>query len=153
MISKQRVKEMAIELELELNEWGEDGYWFRQDSAMIHISFSIINNKNKTEMVEVWCPVVRGARIDQTLMRKLLRLNSELNFGAFGLLDDDTITYQYSILGGNHMDSAEFKNAISMVAFISDEYDNKIVSTHGGTPSMEYVMEIIRKEEGHSLEW
>ena len=104
-------------------------------------------------MVEVWCPVVRGARIDQTLMRKLLRLNSELNFGAFGLLDDDTITYQYSILGGNHMDSAEFKNAISMVAFISDEYDNKIVSTHGGTPSMEYVMEIIRKEEGHSLEW
>ena len=51
--------------------------------------------------VECISNVVTGARINEELMRFLLRKNAELHFGAFGLLFDDTITFSHSISGKN----------------------------------------------------
>ncbi len=81
--------------------------------------------------VEFTSNVVVGAKIDENLMKFLLRKNAELHFGAFGLLFDDTITFAYSIAASN-LDENEFVNALNSVAYISDYYDDEIVTIAGG---------------------
>jgi len=116
------------------------------------INFPIIDDNLKTEMVSIFSIVVRNVRVDNVLMSKLLNLNARMSFGAFAI-EDDMVIYKYNLLGGEHIDEDEFFNALLMVAIISDEYDNKIISTHGGITAVDFVIEHIRKEEGKSLSW
>lgn len=81
--------------------------------------------------VEFTSNVVVGSKLDDELMKFLLRKNAELHFGAFGLLFDDTITFAYSIAASN-LDENEFVNALNSVAYIADYYDDEIVTIAGG---------------------
>lgn len=146
--SREKIKQFAQARGVELNENGEDEFWVREGSSIVHIEFSRFGNND--EMVSVFSVVVRNVRVDSTLMTKLLRLNAEFNFGAFGLFEE-MIIFKYSLLGGNHIDIDEFFNALAMVATIADEYDNKIISTNGGVTGVDFIREAIRKEEGNNI--
>ncbi len=82
-------------------------------------------------MVECTAHVVAGATITEDLMKYLLRKNSEMHLGGFGLLFDDTIVYSNSITG-THLDRNELIVLVASVAIISDHYDDEIVSMAGG---------------------
>jgi hypothetical protein len=97
--------------------------------------------KNET-CVECISHVVSGAKINVDLMRYLLRKNSELHFGAFGLMFDDTITFSHSITGTN-LDDNELITTLNSVAVISDFYDDKIVELAGGKRAIDMQNEFV----------
>lgn len=150
--TRTKIMKFAQNRKVELDNWGETGFMVREGSTFVHIDFSIVNDETKDVMVSFYSPVVRGVRVDNILMSKLLKLNSELNFGAFALIDD-LVLLKYNILGGDHMNEEEFYNALAMVAIVSDEYDNKIIATHGGVTAVDFIMDIIREKEGRSIDW
>lgn len=82
-------------------------------------------------VVECMATVVNGADINSELMHFLLRKNSEMHFGAFGLLFDDTIVFQHSLAASN-LDDNELITALNAVAIIADYYDDEIVKMAGG---------------------
>ena len=59
-----------------------------------------------------------------------------MKFGAFGLLFDDTITFQHSILA-NEFSEIDLKSSINAVASVSDYYDDIIVEKSGGKRALE----------------
>lgn len=150
--AKSRIRSFAANRKIELNNWGDDGFWLIEGSTIVYITFDIINESTKKEMVSFTSLVVREVRVDSTLMSKLLKLNVKINFGAFGL-EDDVVFFKYSLLGNDHIDEAEFFNALSMVALIADEYDNKIIATHGGMNGVDYIREQIAADEGKESYW
>jgi hypothetical protein len=66
------------------------------------------------------------------LLQFLLRKNAEIHFGAFGILFDNTIIFQYSIAGTN-VDDNELLTSINAVAIISSHYSKEILSLGGGS--------------------
>ncbi len=90
--------------------------------------------------VEIVSNVVTGANITPELMKFLLHKNSEIHFGAFGLLFDDTITFQHSITGTN-LDKNEFETSLKAVAIISDYYDDEIINMAGGKRAIDLLSE------------
>ena len=82
-------------------------------------------------VVESFAYVVQDPRIDENLLRFLLRENAMMHFGAFGLTFDGTIIFSHSLAGAN-LDENEFVSSIKSVAKISDYYDERIVQMAGG---------------------
>jgi hypothetical protein len=82
-------------------------------------------------VVECMSNVVSGAEINQELLQFLLRKNSEMHFGSFGLLFDNTIVFQHSLAASN-LDDNELITALNAVAIIADYYDDEIVEMAGG---------------------
>lgn len=107
-----------------------DGSW-----AIPHGSTSVmvvVRAYTETDtIVELLAQCVTGATITGDLATWLLRKNSELHFGGFGLLFDDTIVFTYA-LPGNSLTADELESAITSVAVIADHYDDEIVTMGGG---------------------
>jgi len=87
-------------------------------------------------VVESFAYVVQEAKIDDNLMRFLLRENAMMHFGAFGLAFDGTIIFSHSLAGAN-LDENEFVSSIKSVAKIADYYDERIVQMAGGMTARE----------------
>lgn len=92
-------------------------------------------------VVEFVATVVSGAKIDIDLMHFLLKKNSELHLGGFGLLFDNTIVYQHS-LSGKHTAENEFADALNAVAAIADYYDDEIIKIAGGKRACDLEIDI-----------
>ena len=91
--------------------------------------------ENET-IVEFVSNIVYDANQSMDLLQFLLRKNSELHFGAFGMLFDGTITFSYSLSGSN-LDENEFVTALDSVAIIADYYDDEIIAMAGGKRFMD----------------
>jgi hypothetical protein len=87
-------------------------------------------------VIDLISHVVKDANVDDNLKNFLLRANSELKFGAFGLLFDDTITFQHSILA-NDFSEVDLKSSINAVASVADYYDDIIVEKAGGKRALD----------------
>jgi len=87
-------------------------------------------------VIDLISHVVKDANVDDRLKNFLLRANSELKFGAFGLLFDDTITFQHSILA-NDFSEVDLKSSINAVASVADYYDDIIVEKSGGKRALD----------------
>lgn len=86
--------------------------------------------------VEFIANVVYETNVTPDLMYYLLRKNTQLHFGGFGLLFDDTVIFSYSIAGKN-LDENEFSTALNSVAIIADYYDDEIIAQFGGKRAQE----------------
>jgi len=104
---------------------------FTITSGSTQVMVTIRPFTNKDTIVECLSHVVKGANINEDIMKFLLRKNAELHFGAFGLLFDGTITFSHAITGSN-MDDMEFVSSLKTVAMIADHYDDIIVKKAGG---------------------
>lgn len=87
-------------------------------------------------VVESFSYVVQDARLDEKVLKFLLRENAVLHFGSFGITYDGTIIFSHS-LAGAHMDENEFNASMKSVARIADHYDNQIVEMAGGMTARE----------------
>lgn len=99
----------------------------------------LVKAENITEdhvVIDLISHVVKNAKVDDKLKNFLLRANSELKFGAFGLLFDDTITFQHSILA-NDFSEVDLKSSINAVASVADYYDDIIVEKAGGKRALD----------------
>jgi hypothetical protein len=87
-------------------------------------------------VVESFAYVVQEARLNEELLKFLLRENAKLHFGAFGITYDGTIIFSHA-LAGAHLDENEFDASLKSVAKIADHYDNQIVAMAGGMTARE----------------
>jgi len=75
--------------------------------------------------------VVTGVEMTLELAQFLLKENSEMRFGAFGIDSDGDVTFQHSIVG-SQLQKEELKATVMAVVWTADEYDDKIVAKWGG---------------------
>jgi len=75
--------------------------------------------------------VVTGAEILPDLMHYLLRENSAMRFGAFGLDDEDDVFFEHTIVGST-CDKEEIRSSVLAVIYTADEYDDVVMQKWGG---------------------
>jgi len=119
--------------------FGEGQYTLSHGSTQIMIIVRPFTNKETC--IEVLANVVSDGNITPELMKFLLRKNAELHFGAFGLLFDDTIIFQYSIAGTN-VDKNELITSINAVSIIADHYDDELATMSNGKRAIDIVNEV-----------
>lgn len=118
-----------------------DTTYFDEESFIVSKGSTqvMVKAENITEdhvVIDLISHVVRNANVDDKLKNFLLRANTELKFGAFGLLFDDTITFQHSILA-NDFSEVDLKSSINAVASVADYYDDIIVEKAGGKRALD----------------
>lgn len=113
----------------DFQDFGDGVFIVEEGSAIIQTVVRPWHSKDT--VVHCFAYVVQGAEINATLMQYLLKKNTTLRFGAFGLTFDDTIIFSHSIAGAN-IDRNELQGTIETVARITDFYDDEIVTQFGG---------------------
>lgn len=82
-------------------------------------------------VIRTVCYVVSGAEITPALTEYLVRENSGMRFGAFGIDSDDDIMFFHTIVGSK-AEKEEVRASVMAVALTCDDYDDKIVARFGG---------------------
>lgn len=133
------------EVNEQLKSFFENNYndttFFEDDSFTITKGSTqvMVKADNITEdhvVIDLVSHVVKDANVDGDIKNFLLRANSELKFGGFGLLFDDTIIFQHSILA-NDFSEANLMSSINAVASVADYYDDIIVEKAGGKRALD----------------
>ncbi len=138
----EQTKEKIIEI---LKKDFTDYYDFEDGSYSINYGSTqvkiIVRPFTKEEAsVECISNVVTGAKINEDVLRFLLRSNSDLHFGAFGLTFDDTITFSHAFTS-SCLGQGELQVTVATVAAISDFFDDQIVEMAGGKRAIDLTEE------------
>lgn len=75
------------------------------------------------------------------LLQRLLRLNTEVLFGAFLLFEDTTVAFSATLLG-NDLDPKEFETTLRYVAAIADTFDDPLLDLCGGMRGMDLLEQV-----------
>lgn len=128
--SRNTIREYLNEIDSEFQEYDSGMFTMQQGSAVVGINVRPWYDDDVA--IEFTSQLVNGAEVSPETMRWLLQKNSELHFGAFGLLFDNTIFYSHTVPGST-LNKDTFAATISSVATIADHYDDEIVNMAGGT--------------------
>lgn len=127
---RENIKGYLAEVDPDFQEYDSGMFTVQEGSAVVGITVRPWHDDDVA--VEFTSQLVNGAAINEATMRWLLEKNSELHFGAFGLLFDDTILYSHSV-PGTLLNAGTFAATVRTVAAIADHYDDEIVALAGGT--------------------
>ncbi len=131
-----RLKHLLVRNYPDHIEFGDGAFTITRGSSQVMI---VVRAFTESECaVEFMSNVVTDAKVDNELMAFLLRKNSELHFGAFGLMFDNTVTFTHCITGSS-LNSDELRKVLNTVAFIADYYDDIIVDMAGGKRAADLV--------------
>ena len=151
METVKKIKKFAKNRDIKLVETEDEnlfyGHW---GSAVVYIHAQKLESGE--EVIALISNVVEGVKVDENLMKKLLKLNSIIRVGSFALRED-TVSIHHSILAGKYLDEEEFHFNVSLVAAVADEYDDKIVSTHGGRKALDSITATVKREAGVKDYW
>ena len=82
---------------------------------------------------------VQDVELDEELMAGLLELNHEMACGHFSLVGND-IFFAHSLFGRS-LDARDLLRAITAVATVADDYDDRIVARYGGQTALERIQD------------
>jgi len=103
----------------------------KQGSAYVMIT--VLPWGEDRAVVRCAAQLVKGSDVTGELALALLKMNAMLRFGAFGFIPEGKlIVLSHAILGGETLDDAEILATVRDIALLADEYDDKLVRTHGG---------------------
>jgi hypothetical protein len=95
-------------------------------------------------VVRVVAQLVKGVTMEVPLALRLLEMNANLRFGAFGYVPvGDVIIFSHTLLGGSTLDAAELTATVRDVAIIADEYDDRIAARYGGQTMQDLLEESV----------
>jgi len=132
---ENKIRECLKEYFPEYNEFPGGAFTVSQGSAVISIFLRPWHENDIA--VTFTSQLVTGAKVDDKLMDWLLKKNAQINFGAFGLLFDNTVVYTYT-LPGFDLSDGELTKTLATIATIADHYDGEIVELAGGQLGIEY---------------
>lgn len=137
----QNINEVNEKLKSFFESNYNDTTFFEDDSFTITKGSTqvMVRADNITEdhvVIDLVSHVVKDANVNDDIKNFLLRANSELKFGGFGLLFDDTIIFQHSILA-NDFSESNLKSSINAVASVADYYDDILVEKAGGKRALD----------------
>jgi hypothetical protein len=116
-------------------------FYLKYGSTVVEISIEPFEEDDAVIEVLAFC--VQGVEPSFELMNELLRLNSEVQLGAFSLVESD-IYYSHSFLG-RRLQPDQLIASLNTVASISDEYDEKIVQRYGGETALDRLRSTSRR--------
>ncbi len=106
-------------------------YIVKQGSAYVMIH--VVPWVPSRAVVRCVAQMVTGLDMDGQLAMKLLAMNSVLRFGSFAYVPEDKVLlFEHSILGGETLDPEELVAAVTDVAVIADDWDDRVIAEYGG---------------------
>ena len=108
-------------------------FYLKYGSTVLEVS--ILPYEEDDAIIEVLAFCVKGVEPSVELMAELLELNTEVALGAFSMVGNE-IFFSHSFLG-RRLRPEQMIASLDLVASISDEYDEQIVSKYGGETAIE----------------
>lgn len=116
----------------------EDGHFYvRYGSTVLEVSVEPHGPDETAVVVMAYC--AQDVGLEEELLLGLLELNHSIPFGGFSIVGSD-VFFSYSILG-HTLDRETLLSAITTVATISDEYDDRIVAKYGGQTALQKIQD------------
>jgi len=133
-----RVEEYLGELfEEPVHEESDGHFYVRFGSTVLEISVDTYGPEEAAVVVMAYC--AQDVELDEELLLGLLELNHGFPFGAFSIVGSD-VFFSYSILG-HTLDRRTLLSALTTVATVSDEYDDRIVAKYGGQTALQKIQD------------
>jgi len=127
-ILEERVKAYLAEMELDPARSDDGLYLFKYGSTVVMITLFEQDDETYCRFVAI---VLKDFSPTLELLHRILRLNTEVLFGAFQLFEDGTLAFSATLLG-NNLDFDEFEKTLRYVARVSDDYDDELQALGGG---------------------
>jgi hypothetical protein len=134
----ERLREYLSELfEDPYHDEENDHFYVRYGSTVLEISVEPYGPEEAMVTIMAYC--VQDVEIAEELLLGLLELNHALVCGSFSLVGTD-IFCSHSLFGRS-LDPRDLLRAITAVATISDDYDDRIVERYGGQTALERIQD------------
>jgi len=134
----RKVEEYLSELfEEPFFEPDEGHFYVRYGTTVLEISVEAYGPEESVVTIMSYC--VQDVEVDEELMVSLLELNNQLAIGAFSMVGSD-IFFSRSLFGRD-LEPRDLLRAITSVATVSDDYDDRIVAEYGGQTAQERIQD------------
>ncbi|HEY0510672.1 MAG TPA: YbjN domain-containing protein [Thermoanaerobaculia bacterium] len=114
-----------------------DHFYVRYGSTVLEISVEPYGGEEAMVVIMSYC--VQDVELDEELLAGLLELNHEMPCGHFSVVGND-IFFAYSLFGRS-LDARDLLRAITAVATVADDYDDRIVARYGGQTALERIQD------------
>lgn len=132
-----RVSDYLLRLDLDPDRNAEGFYLLRYGSTVVVVSlFEDADHR----FVRFASTVLAGVTPKLDLVTRLLRLNTEVLYGAFLLFEDDTLSFTHTLLADD-LSYEAFAHALLYVARVSDDHDELLQSIAGGQRAEDVLVE------------
>lgn len=114
-----------------------DHFYVRYGSTVLEISVEPYSAEEAMVVIMSYC--VQGVELAEELLAGLLELNHEMACGHFSVVGND-IFFAHSMFGRS-LDARDLLRAITAVATVADDYDDRIVARYGGQTALERIQD------------
>jgi hypothetical protein len=114
-----------------------DHFYVRYGSTVLEISVEPYGPEEAVVIIMSYC--VQGVELEEALLLGLLELNHQMTLGFFSVVDTD-IFFSHSMFGAS-LTARDLLRAITAVASIADDYDDRIVARFGGQTALERIQD------------
>jgi hypothetical protein len=134
----QKLKEFLGELfEEPYHDPENDHFYVRYGSTVLEISVEPYGSEETMVVIMSYC--VQDVELDEELLAGLLELNHQMACGHFSVVGND-IFFAHSLFGRN-LDPRDLLRAITAVATVADDNDDRIVARYGGQTALERIQD------------
>jgi hypothetical protein len=114
-----------------------DHFYVRYGSTVLEISVEPYSPEEAMVVIMSYC--VQDVELAEELTAGLLELNHQMPCGHFSLVGND-IFFAHSMFGRS-LDARDLLRAITAVATVADDYDDRIVAKYGGQTALERIQD------------
>ena len=114
-----------------------DHFYVRYGSTVLEISVEPYGTEESIVIIMSYC--VQDVDLEEELMAGLLDLNHQMPCGHFSVVGND-IFFAHSLFGRS-LDARDLLRAITAVANVADDYDDRIVAKYGGQTALERIQD------------
>lgn len=133
-----KVKEYLGELfEEPYHDPENDHFYVRYGTTVLEISVEPHGPEESVVHIMSYC--VQDVELADDLLLGLLELNHQMVCGAFSLVGND-IFFAHSLYGRS-LEPRDLLRAITSVAEVADDYDDRIVAKYGGQTALERIQD------------
>jgi len=134
----KKLKEYLGELfEEPYHDPDNDHFYVRYGTTVLEISVEPYGSEETMIVIMSYC--VQDVEVEEELLAGLLELNHQIPCGHFSLVGTD-IFFAHSIFGRS-LDARDLLRAITAVATVADDYDDRIVARYGGQTALERIQD------------
>lgn len=134
----RKVKEYLGELfEEPYHDPENDHFYVRYGTTVLEIAVEPYGPEEAVVNIMSYC--VQDVELEEDLLLGLLELNHQLLCGSFSLVGND-IFFAHSLYGKG-LEPRDLLRAITSVATVADDYDDRIVARYGGQTALEKIQD------------
>ncbi|HSF38958.1 MAG TPA: YbjN domain-containing protein [Thermoanaerobaculia bacterium] len=112
-------------------------FYVRYGTTVLEISVDPYGEEESVVGIMSYC--VQDVELEEELLVGLLELNHQLTCGHFSLVGTD-IFFAHTLFGKS-LDARDLLRAITAVATVADDYDDRIVQRYGGQTALERIQD------------